>query len=291
MEHTNEINHDVPAGDEKGIWLTISEMAKIHGISRQTLIYYDKIKLFSPSFVDANGYRYYSADQIPLLREICFLKSIGVRLEDIKLGTNITCSDEAVDLLRTQEQEIANQIDILNKQMMQIKERIGVCRESFKDLHLEYTPSVREFPQRKAIWLPWDPDDITQTGIHRTLSQIWNILLDEGYLPTRNWGAAIFCENLDTSNPLLNAGGCTFVPNEMKENESTLIFPAGLYACMSKYGMPYDFEHVETLLQWIRDNGYKVIGNIYDACIMDSIIYKNEREVDLCQLQIPIAPA
>ena len=59
--------------------LTISEMAYIHGITRTTLIYYDKIGLFQPETVDENGYRYYSPTQIPMLREICFLRSIGIK--------------------------------------------------------------------------------------------------------------------------------------------------------------------------------------------------------------------
>ncbi len=49
----------------------IGDMAKMHDISRQTLTYYDRIGLFKPHRVDTNGYRYYHANQIPLLREIC----------------------------------------------------------------------------------------------------------------------------------------------------------------------------------------------------------------------------
>ena len=60
-------------------------MAQIHDISRQTLIYYDKIDLFKPEIIDdKNGYRYYSTLQIPQLREICFLRSIGMPLDDIR---------------------------------------------------------------------------------------------------------------------------------------------------------------------------------------------------------------
>ena len=55
-------------------YLTISEMSEIHNTTRQTLIYYDRIGLFKPIKVDENGYRYYSSNQIPFLREICFLK-------------------------------------------------------------------------------------------------------------------------------------------------------------------------------------------------------------------------
>jgi len=38
-------------------YLTISEMSEIHNITRQTLLYYDKIDLFKPIMVDENGYR------------------------------------------------------------------------------------------------------------------------------------------------------------------------------------------------------------------------------------------
>ena len=41
---------------------TIGEISKHQNISRQTLIFYDKIGLFRPAYVDPeNGYRYYSA--------------------------------------------------------------------------------------------------------------------------------------------------------------------------------------------------------------------------------------
>ena len=43
----------------------ISEMASLFNVSRQTLIYYDKIGLFKPAVVNEKGYRFYSPTQIP----------------------------------------------------------------------------------------------------------------------------------------------------------------------------------------------------------------------------------
>ena len=44
---------------------SIGELSKQQNISRQTLIFYDRIGLFSPAWVDPeNGYRYYSASQL-----------------------------------------------------------------------------------------------------------------------------------------------------------------------------------------------------------------------------------
>lgn len=43
---------------------SIGEVSKYQNISKQTLIYYDKIGLFRPAYVDPdNGYRYYSPKQ------------------------------------------------------------------------------------------------------------------------------------------------------------------------------------------------------------------------------------
>lgn len=57
---------------------SIGEISKLQNISRQTLIFYDKIGLFCPAYTDSNnGYRYYSSSQIDYLDTICIMKKIG----------------------------------------------------------------------------------------------------------------------------------------------------------------------------------------------------------------------
>ena len=64
---------------------SIGELSKLQNISRQTLIFYDKIGLFCPAYVDPeNGYRYYSAAQLDFLDTICIMKRIGFSLDEIK---------------------------------------------------------------------------------------------------------------------------------------------------------------------------------------------------------------
>ena len=62
---------------------TIGETAKIHHISKQTLIFYDKKGLLKPAYVDKNnGYRYYSLEEFAALDVILFLKfSIRVHIK------------------------------------------------------------------------------------------------------------------------------------------------------------------------------------------------------------------
>lgn len=51
--------------------LTISEMAKICRVSRQTLIYYDKNNIFKPMYTDKNGYRLYSISDSFFAGNLC----------------------------------------------------------------------------------------------------------------------------------------------------------------------------------------------------------------------------
>ncbi|MBQ9636080.1 MAG: MerR family DNA-binding transcriptional regulator, partial [Acidaminococcaceae bacterium] len=39
-------------------YFTAGELASMFGISKQSLLYYDKIHLLSPDFISPNGYRH-----------------------------------------------------------------------------------------------------------------------------------------------------------------------------------------------------------------------------------------
>ena len=64
---------------------SIGELAGYQNISKQTLIFYDKIGLFQPAYVDpSNKYRYYTAKQIDYLDTILIMKAMGFSLGEIQ---------------------------------------------------------------------------------------------------------------------------------------------------------------------------------------------------------------
>jgi two-component system chemotaxis response regulator CheY len=77
---------------------SIGTLSKIVGISVDTLRYYDEIGLFKPAQISfETGYRYYSADQAPMLTQIIELKQYGFSLNEIKeILTNAGLSREDV---------------------------------------------------------------------------------------------------------------------------------------------------------------------------------------------------
>lgn len=62
---------------------TTGQFAKLNGINKRTLHYYDEIGLFSPEYKEENGYRYYTCFQTVQLELILTLRKIGLSIDEI----------------------------------------------------------------------------------------------------------------------------------------------------------------------------------------------------------------
>ena len=63
---------------------SISQVARLTGISIRTLQYYDEIGLLKPSELTASGYRLYNDEALQTLQQILFFKELGFSLKEIK---------------------------------------------------------------------------------------------------------------------------------------------------------------------------------------------------------------
>ena len=63
---------------------SISQVAKLTGVSIRTLQYYDEIGLLKPSKLTAAGYRMYDDNALQILQQILFFKELGFPLKEIK---------------------------------------------------------------------------------------------------------------------------------------------------------------------------------------------------------------
>ena len=77
---------------------------------------YDRNGLLKPEHVGANGYRYYSIDQVPRLRLICLLKEMGVPLARIGKYLEECSVDGMHELLVERMSQIDAEIDRLRLQ-------------------------------------------------------------------------------------------------------------------------------------------------------------------------------
>jgi len=63
---------------------TISKLARAFGLSRSTLLYYDRIRLLSPSGRSYSGYRLYTPKDEKRLKRICRFREAGLALAAIR---------------------------------------------------------------------------------------------------------------------------------------------------------------------------------------------------------------
>lgn len=270
---------------------TISEMAEINGISRQTLIYYDKHKIFQPDLINEKGYRLYSPQSIPYLREIRFLKSIEIRLEDIHSHIYNRNAYNTIDFLSYHKEYLEEQIEIMERKAKHISNRLEVYEKAIRYKDKVDSPYIETFPERKICFYPWDSTNMSRTILHITLMKAWAEIERFGLCVEYGWGAMLPRKNLDNGNILEGAGGYIYLPYgfEPKEPmEGLKTIPGGEFACLCKYGMPYEIKHVYYLVDWIEKNGYEIIGDIYDECFLDTTFYDRNHVVDFCQIQIPV---
>lgn len=92
---------------------TISQIAKKYGVSRSTLLYYDKIGLLSPRQRSGSHYRLYSEAECQTMAGIASLRSAGVPLREIR---------------KLQEGGRTRQVDILRRRLDEINGEIGRLR-------------------------------------------------------------------------------------------------------------------------------------------------------------------
>lgn len=91
-------------------YFTTGEAARLSGISRKTLLFYDSEALVTPEIVDANGYRYYRRSQLLLLRLVVTLRQIGVPIGEIKAYLARRSPDAYRSMLRAREARLEAEI-------------------------------------------------------------------------------------------------------------------------------------------------------------------------------------
>ena len=136
---------------------SIGEVAKYQNISKQTLIFYDKIGLFRPAWVDPdNGYRYYSAKQLDELDAILIMKTIGFSLAEIREHMRHYNIDSSLDALHRQLAVIDRRIGELRQLRSRVQHRCAQM-EQVRGVSADAGVTVADQPAQYILCRPVDP--------------------------------------------------------------------------------------------------------------------------------------
>ena len=155
---------------------TTGEIAKLCGVSVRTVQYYDSRNILVPSELSEGGRRLYSEDDLKRMRIICFLRDVGVSINNIgelfadEHPENIISIllDQQEQALREEVNEQQRKLGIIESIKRELKEIENFSVESIGDI--AYVMKNKK-ALRKMRWI------MVLTGIPVTMLQWVSIIL------------------------------------------------------------------------------------------------------------------
>lgn len=257
-------------------YFSIGELSRYQNISKQTLIFYDKLGLFKPAFVDpTNGYRYYSASQLDELDTILILKKSGLSLQRIKGLLEHYTTESSL-------RELKGQLSVLDRQLEEL--RLVRSRLAQRCAQLEGAslrrgepPCLEEAPEQLLLARPVEPP-FTLREISVATKQCFAQAFREGLPIFFQSGVVVPLERV-------LAGRCTeasqaFLPIEATDKAQNLLrLPAGQQAVYYHRGDYLSIgKSYRRLLGFCRERGLTLRSDAYEFCVNDYITTGDESE-------------
>lgn len=115
----------------------IGELAKLKGVSVQSLRLYERFGLLKPNYIDPDsGYRYYAQEQFIETAKIKFLKMIDFSLREIDVYTSKKSVSQALGLLKEKQgafEEKIKEMTLLNEEYLRIIKTIEEVYEKIQE--------------------------------------------------------------------------------------------------------------------------------------------------------------
>ena len=259
-------------------YFSIGELSSYQNISKQTLIFYDKIGLFRPAYVDpGNGYRYYSASQLDELDTILILKKCGLSLQAIKELLEHYTTESSLRVLTQQVQVLDRQMEELRMVRSRLAqrcvqlERAGLHREGGNQ------PRVERLPAQLLLIRPVEPP-FTLREISIATKQCFAQAFQEQLPIYFQSGVTVPLERIRAGR--YTEASAAFLPIEGTDRaENLLQLPEGLGASIYHRGdYPSIGRSYRRLLEFCQAEKLEIRSDSYEFCINDYITTGDESE-------------
>lgn len=253
----------------QNIYLNTGDFAKLAGVPKHVIIYYDDIDLFKPDYTAANGYRYYTPYQYFTFIVITFLKEMGMPLKGIRAYMDTRSTDHLLDILDQRLESIDAQMrhlqlsrDFINltKQMIDTasKANYQVCE-------------VRYFNEEQLIIKALD----TSTGEETYIEQYMNFVLESdivfaNYIGTMTHIDSSTTRNYDQSFLYVN-------DFSSESNRDVFIKPEGMYISYYHKGS-FDtiMDAYDAIHQYATKHHYTLNDYFYERLLINESVVKTE---------------
>ncbi len=241
----------------------IGEFSKLVRVSPRMLRHYEKCGLVNPARTDGNtGYRYYSADQIPLLARIAELRDVGCSIEEI--GDILPRYDDAKCLdafLRAKAASVQSAIDAENEKLRKL--------ECLSNLMKKERAIMLYEVELKSV------DAVTVLALRGTVPRyrdehlLWTRLgayLEEQGVPCRDGGYSTYLDDeYQDENPEIEIAVPVEAVGVAEPPFTYRHYPSIPLAATLRFSGPFDGGYdaaCEKLACWMEANGYEFAGKL-----------------------------
>lgn len=265
--------------NQKTYRLSTAEFAKLHGVNKRTLHYYDAIGLFVPRAKGENKYRYYDSSQSMEFEYIRMLKELNMSIEEIKDYVNHPDPQAFIAIADEKTEEIERQIAKLKqtrKLLLSKKEQVILCtKETDMSIH------IVECKQEKFFTVPFTFEENDVEKAFSYIKNIWGIEQCRAGV-----GSYISLSKVQDSQFEKYDG--LFTPAlDRRQNKDIFIKPRGRYLCGYVKGtwdkLPSMYEK---MLKYAASQDLKLTGYAYEKGMNDFAIHNEEDYVTQIMIKI-----
>ncbi|MFS0601215.1 MerR family transcriptional regulator [Peribacillus frigoritolerans] len=278
--------------------LSIGEMAKLRGVTVDTLRHYDKIGLLKPFHIDPEtGYRYYSISQYEVLGTIKELRSIGFSLEEIKqflTDRNVKKSVQSLQKSMANIQEEIKKLQGIHNILMTRLYNIEHFTNSYRNSDIV----IKQFEEREYIQLDrsvaWTDTENLYFGYLELENKIGGII---PALASNKFGDFIKKEYFDEirqssdfSANLSDYQSQSFILVQGEESEQpTKKIKNGLFLCSYYGGLTSEkmLTQLKKLLHHCDSHDYIITGDAFRIMQVD-VSLTDQYDEAYYEIQIPI---
>lgn len=252
---------------------TTGQFAKMCGVEKHVLFYYDEINLFKPEYTDKrNGYRYYNYYQYYTFVVISFLKELGMSLKDIKRYLDKRSPDLLLTVLDEQELMIKRDIERLK-----LSEAFIHHTRSILDLSKQYpanTPLIRYVDAEEIIL-----SEYYTPSEKRSFIQLYSDFREDNNIQMINYVGTIFDKN-DILNNNYNRVIHLYADYLGHLNtDKTVTKPEGQYLTIYHHGSYETLsQSFDTLVSFAKTHHFELDDFVYEKLLVNETTVKTEEE-------------
>ncbi|WP_297883754.1 MerR family transcriptional regulator [Phascolarctobacterium sp.] len=265
---------------------TTGELAALCKIHRKTLLFYDKLGLINPEFIDDNGYRYYSRRQFFSLEIILALRKLDMSLPEIKTYLNAKSLSNYKNLLKERTAVLDKLLLTIQKMRSDLDERI----DSLEAIELIQPNSISlacEQEEYLCLSAPIPPNADLKIRTKISANHFLNV---SNYFSFNDhiFGYILDREAFTNGQRPHTKFFFNSIPQAL-DSPYFFLKPAGLYVnfyfkgIYCSYGKPY----LDQLYSYVKDNKLEVISDVYMTSIKNHwVTDDNSNYLNKLSLQI-----